>query len=62
MSRSSVFVRPTFRDGDSISVREALALGLHVVASDVGVRPSGTIVFAAGNVDELVEALIKVFQ
>ena len=62
MSRSSVFVRPTFRDGDSISVREALALGLPVVASNVGTRPSGTIVFAAGNVGELVEALKKVFQ
>jgi glycosyltransferase involved in cell wall biosynthesis len=62
MSGSSVFVRPTFRDGDSISVREALALGLPVVASDVGTRPAGTIVFEPGNVDELVEALIKVFR
>jgi glycosyltransferase involved in cell wall biosynthesis len=61
MSRSSVFVRPTFRDGDSISVREALALGLPVVASNVGTRPAGTIVFEPGNLDELVEALIKVF-
>jgi glycosyltransferase involved in cell wall biosynthesis len=62
MSRSSVFVRPTFRDGDSISVREALALGLPVVASDIGTRPAGTIVFEPGNVGELVEELIKVLR
>ena len=54
MARSSVFVRPTFRDGDSISVREALALGVPVVASKVGHRPEGTVLFEAGNVDELV--------
>jgi glycogen(starch) synthase len=55
MSRSDVFVRPTFMDGDSISVREALALGVPVVASNVGVRPEGTTLFEAGNKSELVE-------
>lgn len=62
MSRSSAFVRPTFKDGDSISVREALALGLPVVASDVGFRPHGTILFKAGDVNGLVEAAAGVFQ
>jgi glycosyltransferase involved in cell wall biosynthesis len=62
ISRSSVFVRPTFRDGDSISVREALALGVPVVASNVGARPSGTIVFEPGSVDGFVEATTKLFQ
>jgi glycogen synthase len=62
MSRSSVFVRPTFRDGDSISVREALALGVPVVASKVGARPDGTSLFEPGDVDGLIEAVIRVFQ
>jgi glycosyltransferase involved in cell wall biosynthesis len=62
MSRSSVFVRPTFRDGDSISVREALALGIPVVASNVGARPAGTIMFEPGSVDGFVEVLTSVFQ
>jgi glycosyltransferase involved in cell wall biosynthesis len=62
MARSAVFVRPTFRDGDSISVREALALAVPVVASNVGTRPEGTILFEPGNVDACVEAVAKVFQ
>lgn len=66
ISRSSVFVRPTFRDGDSISVREAMALGVPVVASDVGTRPEGVHLFKPGDVDALVkcveEALAKQIQ
>jgi glycosyltransferase involved in cell wall biosynthesis len=57
MARSSVFVRPTLRDGDSISVREAKALGLPVVASNVGTRPEGTLLFEAGDVDGLVQRI-----
>jgi len=57
MARSDVFVRPTLMDGDSISVREALALGVPVVASNVGTRPEGTLLFQAGNVRELVEQI-----
>jgi glycosyltransferase involved in cell wall biosynthesis len=57
MSRSDVFVRPTFMDGDSISVREALALGVPVVASKVGMRPAGTVLFEVGNKSELVERI-----
>jgi glycosyltransferase involved in cell wall biosynthesis len=49
MSRSDVFVRPTFRDGDSISVREAVALGVPVVASKVGTRPAEVRLFEAGD-------------
>jgi len=40
---ADVFVRPTTADGDSISVREALALVVPVVATDVCSRPEGTI-------------------
>lgn len=52
-ARSQVFVRPTFEDGDSISVREALALGVPVVASRVGHRPPGAVLFEPGNVADL---------
>lgn len=54
MSTCDVFVRPTFEDGDSISVREALSMGVPVVASRVGTRPAGAIVFHPGNVEEMV--------
>jgi glycosyltransferase involved in cell wall biosynthesis len=39
LARSEVFLRPTDWDGDSIIVREALAVGTRVVASDVSARP-----------------------
>ena len=57
MARSTVFVRPTFQDGDSISVREAMSLGVPVVASNVGARPARVLLFEPGNVDGLVEQL-----
>ncbi len=57
MSRSSVFVRPTLEDGDSISVREALALGIPVVASRVGSRPPSAILFQPGDVEDLFSKL-----
>jgi hypothetical protein len=49
MSACDVFLRPTLEDGDSISVREALALGVPVVASRVGARPAGAILFRPGR-------------
>ena len=43
--KNVIYVRPTKTDGDSLSVREALALGASVVASDVAKRPDGTILY-----------------
>jgi glycosyltransferase involved in cell wall biosynthesis len=57
MSRSDVFLRPTLEDGDSISVREALSLGVPVVASRIGTRPPGAILFDPGDVDALLSKL-----
>jgi glycosyltransferase involved in cell wall biosynthesis len=53
IARSDVFVRPTFSDGDAISVREAIALGTPVVASDVVSRPAGTLSFKTGDAGDL---------
>lgn len=60
MAKSAAFVRPTFRDGDSISVREALALGVPVIASNVGTRPDGALLFEAGDVNGLVDQVNRV--
>lgn len=57
MSVGDVFLRPTLADGDSISVREALALGVPVVASRVGARPAGAILFRPGDVEEMLAAV-----
>jgi len=61
MSRSAAFVRPTFRDGDSVSVREAVSLGVPVVASNVGARPDGVLLFEPGDVNGLVARIKEVF-
>jgi glycogen synthase len=53
ISRSDVFLRPTTHDGDAISVREALTLGVPCVASDVCARPPGALTFRAGDADAL---------
>jgi len=60
IARSDAFVRPTRADGDSISVREALALGVPTVASAVGTRPDGVHLFPAGDVDAFVHAVAQV--
>lgn len=53
------FLRPTRADGDSISVREALALGVRVVASDAAVRPAGVHCHAAGSGAALAAAVLE---
>lgn len=53
MPLCDAFLRPTLEDGDSISVREALALGVPVVASRAGTRPEGAILFRPGDVEEM---------
>ena len=49
ISRSDMFLRPTLEDGDSVSVREALVLGIPVVASRAGTRPEGVVLFRTGD-------------
>jgi glycogen(starch) synthase len=41
IAESDVFLRTTLYDGDSISVREALHIGVPVIATDNGMRPDG---------------------
>lgn len=40
-----VYIRPTSTDGDSVAVREVLAQGTKVVASDVCLRPDGVLTY-----------------
>lgn len=58
IAASRVFLRTTLYDGDSISVREALALGTPVVASDTGMRPEGVQLIPIGDSDALVAAAV----
>lgn len=62
MARADVFVRPSRADGDAVSVREALALGTPVVASRVGARPDGVLLFEPGNARQLAGTLDAALQ
>lgn len=53
ISQSDLFVRPALVDGDANSVREALATGVPVVASDIAVRPEGAVLFRCGDAADL---------
>jgi glycosyltransferase involved in cell wall biosynthesis len=57
-----VLLRPTRSDGDALSVREALAAGVPVVASDVVPRPDGVVTFAAEDLGALCTALASVLD
>lgn len=62
IARSHLFVRPTLRDGDAISVREALALGRRVVASDAASRPEGVVQHRSGDARDLTAAVESVLS
>lgn len=62
LKHGDVVVRSTFADGDAITVREALAFGVPVVASDVTLRPEGTIVFRTGDAADLQRKLLEVLS
>lgn len=57
MRRADVFVRTPHHEGDAISVREALAVGTPVVASDVGFRPAGVVRYRPADAADLADRL-----
>lgn len=59
LRRSDVFLRSALVDGDSMSVREALSLGVPTVASDTAFRPDGAIVYRKNDVDDLTAKMKK---
>jgi len=62
LQRADVVVRSTFADGDAITVREALDLGVPVVASDTAFRPEGVVLFRKGDSQDLADKLLKVLS
>lgn len=49
LSKADLFLRTTLYDGDSISVREALSIGVPAVVSDNHMRPPGVRLFPIGD-------------
>ena len=54
-----VLLRTTLYDGDSVSVREALYLGLPVIATDNGMRPAGPRLIPVSNRASLRDAVLE---
>jgi len=59
ISRSRTMLRTTLYDGDAVSVREALYLGVPVIASDNGMRPEGVSLIPSLNPGALSQAIEK---
>lgn len=57
--KTDVYLRPTSTDGDSVAIREALAYGCSVVASDVTKRPDGSWVFRYGDLADFENMVLE---
>jgi glycogen(starch) synthase len=57
LNRSDALLRSALVDGDSLSVREGLFLGLPTVASNTPFRPEGVILFRRGDSLDMAEKL-----
>jgi glycosyltransferase involved in cell wall biosynthesis len=62
LKESDVFIRPTRTEGDSNSIREAIALGIPVVASNPVPRPKQCILFENGNSSSLATIVHEVLD
>lgn len=62
MRDADICLRTTLYDGDAISVREALALGTPVIATDNGMRPDGVTLVPIGDSNALAAAVVAQFQ
>lgn len=56
--RADLLLRPTADDGDSISIRDALFMGVPVVASDAAPRPSGVTLFRSRDAGDLTRVVL----
>jgi hypothetical protein len=52
-----IYFRPSTDDGDSLAIREALANGIRVIASDVCSRPKQTITYKSLDFNDAIEKL-----
>jgi glycogen synthase len=58
---TAIYLRPTLTDGDAVSIREALAAGIPVLASDVVRRPSGVVTLGS-EISGWREAILQVLE
>lgn len=56
---TDLYIRPTATDGDSVSIRDVLAEGAAVVASDVCQRPSGVVTYRYGDDEDFLNTCVN---
>lgn len=61
LANSDVFLRSTLVDGDSMSVREALATGMPAVVSDTAFRPDGVMLYKKESAEDMAARLEEAF-
>lgn len=62
IKKSHLFLRPTNTDGDAVSIREVLFYKIPTIASDVCVRPKGTILFKSRDIYDLYNKTVDVIE
>jgi glycogen synthase len=60
LAEADVFLRTTRYDGDAVSVREALQLGIPVIATDNGMRPGGVHLLSRPDPESLAQMVERV--
>lgn len=60
LTKSDLFLRTTWYDGDAVSVREALQFDVPVIASDNGMRPAGVNLIPPRDRQALVDAVANI--
>lgn len=56
--KTDIYIRPTFTDGDSVAVREAVDAGMAVIASDVCTRPEEVVTYRFDDFEDLYQKTI----
>lgn len=62
LKKSKLFIRPTNTDGYGVSIAEAIYYKVPAIASDVCVRPQGTILFKARDKKSLYDKVTEVIS
>ncbi|MCL4361607.1 glycosyltransferase [Candidatus Dependentiae bacterium] len=60
--KANIFIRPTRSDSYGISIEEALNFNIPAIASDVCLRPNGTILFDNNNEEDLYNKTFSVLK
>lgn len=60
LKESDIFIRATDKDGDAVSVREAIYFNKQILASDCVDRPNGVLLFKTMDKDDFKEKLMTI--